>query len=364
MIELHGLWYPLSSSSQAAARLKLEEDHFHLQMEGQIDQQGALAGLQFSQRVGNIPRHITFADGSVFVCNTNDAIDQWLSTSIYAGNEYHWLHALESRWHWVAASIVIVVIFGFGFIWKGLPWISTEIAKSLPADIYQELGAGTLESFDELLLSKTELPEQRQADIVTRFEKLRSLVKAEEYLFELHFRKMSGVPNAFALPSGDIVITDALIELAEHDEEIESVLLHEIAHVVRRHGLQQIIHSSAISIIVSLILGDATAISNIAIALPAFLLESSYSRDHETEADEYALNQMLKAEIDPIHFANMMRKFMQYESMGDANTTPNQNSDATDEIFNYLSSHPTSSKRIEYAEEFARKFKDSRVLTD
>ena len=52
-------------------------------------------------------------------------------------------------------------------------------------------------------------------------------------------------PNAFALPSGIIMVTDELVRIAEHPEEFESVLAHEAGHMVHRHSLRMLLQGSA-----------------------------------------------------------------------------------------------------------------------
>ncbi len=356
MIGLAGQWYPEHSSAQTVAALELDQQTYRLQTDGQVFR-GEQSTLNFSQRIGNIPRHITFADGSVFICEDNDAIDRWLKQVKHHDGRYHLLHRLESQWRWVILSLIVVIVFSLGFIWKGIPWISTEIARSMPVEVYQKLGSGTLGGLDKWLLQDSKLPAEVQDRINQRFERILNSIGQDEYRFQLHFRSMKNLANAFALPSGDIVVTDALVDLAERDEEIDSVLIHEIAHVVQRHGLQQVIHSSALTVIVTLLLGDATAISNIAIALPTFLLKSSYSRQHEAEADDFALEKMVEMGIDPVHFVNMMRKFMALES----NTSGMaENASASDnEINSYLSSHPATQERIERALDYRSRFAGS-----
>ena len=351
MIELTGFWFPEHSSAQATAVLELDQQTYRLQVDVQV-LQGQQDCLSFSHRIGNIPRRITFADGSVFVCEDNDAIDRWLLQTKHSDGRHHLLHQLESQWRWVILSVIVVIMVSGGFIWKGIPWISTEIARSMPVGVYQKLGSGTLAGLDKWILGDSVQSDEVRARINQRFERILESIDQDEYRFQLHFRSMKNLANAFALPSGDIVVTDALLELAENDEEIDSVLMHEIAHVVLRHSLQQIIHSSALTVIIALLLGDATALSNIVIALPAFLLKSSYSRQHETEADDYALEKMVQAGIDPVHFANMMRKFMALETAGSAiakSTPPKEN-----KINNYLSSHPATEERIRHALEYGK----------
>ena len=45
-------------------------------------------------------------------------------------------------------------------------------------------------------------------------------------------------PNALAIAGGNIYLTTGLIDMVENDAELEAVLVHEIAHVERRHTLK------------------------------------------------------------------------------------------------------------------------------
>ena len=357
MIDLAGHWHPEHSAEQLDAVLRLDEHTYQLQAQGQ-DLTGPQARLGFSQRIGNIPRRITFPNGSVFVCGNNEAIDGWLKQVKHTDGRFHILHRLESQWRWVVLSVLVVMLVSGGFIWKVIPWMSEGIARSMPVEIYQKLGTGTLAGLDKVFLGESELPAEVRQRISQRFERILDNIDQDEYRFELHFRTMvnpktkKSLANAFALPSGDIVVTDALVNLADHDEEIDSVLMHEIAHVVQRHGLQQIIHSSALTVIITLLLGDASALPTIVIALPTFLLESSYSRQHETEADDFALEKMVEAGIDPKHFAEMMQKFLELEV--EAGYTSKNSSAEEDNINSYLSSHPATQIRIDRALNYSK----------
>jgi len=349
---MRGFWHPQQSSAQSEAALTLAESGFKLEVDTRVSLQGNNSELEFSQRIGNIPRRIDLPDGSVFVTTENDEVDRWISNSRHGARRSQWLHRLESQWRWIVLAILVVIGSMAGFVWKGLPWVSAEIARELPADVYQKIGTGTLESLDQWLFSETHLSSSEQLEIETRFKRLIQAMDYPDYQFKLHFRAMKKIPNAFALPSGDIVISDALIDLSAFDAELDSVLLHEIGHVVERHSLQQIIHSSTLSVLLTLLLGDATAVSSIAVALPVFILESRYSREHESAADEFALQQMSRTGLDPVHFANMMRKLMQSETIAEDATDTAQ---SVDDINDYLSTHPATEKRIQRALEYSRK---------
>ncbi|MDM8567986.1 M48 family metallopeptidase, partial [Thiotrichales bacterium HSG1] len=182
-------------------------------------------------------------------------------------------------------------------------------------------------------------------------------VQQEQFNYRLYFRQLKDMPNAFALPSGQIIITDQLVKMADSQQEIDSILLHEIGHVVHRHGLQQIIHGSIVTLIITMFAGDATAVEEMIVALPAFLLESHYSRGNESEADEFAFKQMVELGIDPIYFATMFEKMLASKDDLKQNDDDAKSKDESDKDYGkFLSTHPSSPSRIQRAREYSDKY--------
>ena len=103
--------------------------------------------------------------------------------------------------------------------------------------------------------------------------------------------------NAFALPGGDIVLTDDLARLmADMPDALVGVLAHELGHVRHRHGMRAVVQAGLVGVVAGLVIGDFSALLA---AAPAVLAEASYSRDFEREADEDARSLMLAAGINP-----------------------------------------------------------------
>ncbi len=107
-------------------------------------------------------------------------------------------------------------------------------------------------------------------------------------------------PNAMAVAGGNLYFTTGLINMTEEDSELEAVMVHEVAHVERRHGLrgykdyikkQKLLAAAgtAFSLIAKATDSDDAAIGAAALTLAtSFALEFSrkgYSRDLEQEAD-------------------------------------------------------------------------------
>jgi predicted Zn-dependent protease len=143
-------------------------------------------------------------------------------------------------------------------------------------------------------------------------------------------------PNALALPSGIVVVTDSLVELAHSDAELIAVLAHEIGHLRQRHTLRRMLQGSATALLIVAITGDVGSIMSLAAALPTVLLNSSYSRDFEREADDFALDYLQRRSISP-------------QALGDILLRMEKSSGGGSDIPDYLSSHPSTRERARKA---------------
>ena len=151
--------------------------------------------------------------------------------------------------------------------------------------------------------------------------------------------------NAFALPDGSIIFTDELIRLLKTNEEIFAVFAHELGHVVKHHSLRQLLQSTSVALISYLIIGESTDGMLEAInALPALLMNSSYSREFESEADDYAIRLMLELNIPTYYLGNALEHLSRYHS--------------SDGGIKYLSSHPPTEERILKTKNIQKKYKD------
>ena len=78
--------------------------------------------------------------------------------------------------------------------------------------------------------------------------------------------------------------------------------------MVHRHSLRQVIQSSAVTLALVMLAGDASAVDEWTLALPATVLQSQYSREFESEADVYAFERMAILGLDPVHFGNALHR--------------------------------------------------------
>lgn len=114
-----------------------------------------------------------------------------------------------------------------------------------------------------------------------------------QYTIKIRVLK-SPLLNAFALPNGSIYINIGLIARLDNEAQLATVLAHEAAHFIKRHGLRQ---RRVIKSRTALAMG--TAIAGIPFAdLAAISSIYGYSRDLEREADAVAYENMQAAGYD------------------------------------------------------------------
>ncbi len=113
------------------------------------------------------------------------------------------------------------------------------------------------------------------------------------------------VPNAFALPGGQAYYFSGLLQKTQNSDEFSAVLAHEIGHVVARHGMQKMISSAGTGLLVGFVLGDITGLS-VAGGLGSILINSSFSREAEREADAFAAQVSTRMNFNPAAMVNLL----------------------------------------------------------
>jgi Zn-dependent protease with chaperone function/TPR repeat protein len=257
-----------------------------------------------SLRIANTPRWLYLPGGGACVTADNDGVDRMTRDRRYEIVLHRW----ESRPAYAALAIGMVVAVLWLLIDRVLPVGVEAIAARIPVEAEAALGRETLASLEQLFLQPSKLTATRQERLRARFD---AVVRAggEATPYRLEFRSSPVVgPNAFALPSGIIVMTDELVKLARNDREIVAVLVHELGHVRHRHTMRRLLESSATALIIAGVTGDIASTTSLAAAAPTLLLQTKYSRDHEREADRYAVEMMRKAGIEPRHFAAILAR--------------------------------------------------------
>jgi Zn-dependent protease with chaperone function len=251
---------------------------------GAIHRDEPLAAVTLSERIGLTPRFVRFGDGAS--CEIADVapLETMLSA---AGLGEDRLSAWERSRGLVAVLTALLLVGAVGMYRVVLPWLARSAAEGVPVAGLQAVSTQALSMLDRGVFEPSQLPADRRALLTQQFRRL-NLPAPADVPMQLTFRSSPALgPNALALPSGLIVVTDELVELALNDIEILAVLAHEAGHVQARHGMRNIIQSSVMSILVTWYVGD---VSGLAAAAPTALLDAKYSRDLESEADLFAVD--------------------------------------------------------------------------
>jgi Zn-dependent protease with chaperone function len=130
-----------------------------------------------------------------------------------------------------------------------------------------------------------------QAALATLVGKLKSAGGIDNTLDPLVVS--SKIENAFALPGGRIFLLDGLLEKARSPDELAGILAHELGHVKHRDGLRKLIQTGGTSFLIGLLFGDVTG-AGAALVAARSLLDASYSRDAERDADAFATQTLRK----------------------------------------------------------------------
>ena len=124
--------------------------------------------------------------------------------------------------------------------------------------------------------------------------------------------------NAFAAPGGLIFVSRGLLGCADSEDTVAAILAHEIAHVVKQHGLQAIKKSRVTSALTSVAIASAQTAGSEELAklttvfedsitdITSTLVNSGYSRAFEKEADLMAVEILQRVGYDPNALVRML----------------------------------------------------------
>ncbi len=226
-----------------------------------------------------------------------------------------------------ALSVAVVLLFLplFSLVWF---WLHADRFSQWAADkisVEQEIRLGEL-AFRQMSARLKLLPEGTLADEAVERIGVR-VTAGSVYPYHFHVARDPAV-NAYALPGGRVVVNTGLLMAADDADEVAGVLAHEASHVERRHALRKLIHGLGLRAVMAVALGDYDG--GIWDDMADRLVELSYSRDLEREADLEGLSMLRDAGLPAEGMARFFEKMAQREEGG----------------IDLLSSHPASEERL------------------
>ncbi|MDR1813818.1 MAG: M48 family metallopeptidase [Tannerella sp.] len=214
-----------------------------------------------------------------------------------------------------------------------------------------EVLSASLSQYDEYIKTAPKSTDATKTAMVTRVGK-KIAAATENYLkqngleseianFQWEFNLIqSDELNAFCMPGGKIVVYEGLLPLVASDDELGTVLGHEVAHAVAKHSnermSQELLAQYGASVLDAALSHKSAAVrdvGNTVFGLGTQLgVMLPYSRQHELEADYMGLVFMTMAGYDP----NKAVSFWQKMSAASGNS----------ETSDFMSTHPNDAKRI------------------
>jgi len=200
------------------------------------------------------------------------------------------------------ASVIAAYMFG-------VPLLASRLVSLVPTAWEQRLGT-TVATQMEASLGGFALcdpdPDSLANRALTRFGKAAMADSGSPFVLSINVVR-SDIPNAFALPGGQVFFFSALLDQAQSPDEFAGVLAHEVGHVAHRHGMEQLISSAGTGALIGFILGDMTGIS-LAAGLGSTIIDASFSRDAERQADAFAAQVAQRMDFDPSGLADLLNR--------------------------------------------------------
>lgn len=270
---------------------------------------------------GRAPRQLVVGLGPHGSLEVDDA-PAWQAALQAAGARPGLAQRMQAHWQVFAVVLLLSVLGLVAFYRWGTPWAATQLTRFVPLSWEQTLSEEAMRELDDGFLRPSRLPAERQAALQARFEALdaqwRRAIAQEQpgtlsryggYAPPMKLALRSGMPaNAFALPGGQIVMTDALVRAAERakldDDALVGVLAHEMGHVVHRHGTRLVVEQGVLNIGLGLALGD---VSSLVASASTVLTHLAYRRNHEREADCFAVALMQQAGLQVAPMADLLQ---------------------------------------------------------
>ncbi len=201
----------------------------------------------------------------------------------------------------------------------------------------QELALGA-QSYNEVLKKTEVITGTQDANRVKRIGyNIARVVNKNEYKWEFNLVK-NDAKNAFCLPGGKVVVYTGILDVAKNDDQLATVMSHEIAHALARHGAERVTSgrlAQSAQLIGNIIVGSkAPQLSqafNLAYGLGAqYGVLMPYGRMQESEADEIGIYLMHQAGYDINEALNFWKNMSEGKKEGSE----------------FFSTHPNSSTRI------------------
>lgn len=160
--------------------------------------------------------------------------------------------------------------------------------------------------------------------------------------------------NAFVLPGNHVFVLTGLFRYARDEDELASVLGHEMAHNLARHAGERMSESLLLGLLsrLSLLLDPSGMLLALLLPAQALLVSLPHSREHEIEADRIGLVLSSEACYDPRAAKNVFSRMKDDNSIGGNNGNRGSAAASTTTPPEFISTHPGYDTRLSYFDEW------------
>ncbi len=253
---------------------------------------------------------------------------------------------MASRRSWKIRIFIGLAIVAFAFFKKCVnteenPYTGKEQTISMTTE--KEIAIG-LQSAPQMIDQYGGLYQdqnmQNYVDMVGAKLVNNSMAKDTPYQYEFHLLSDAETINAFALPGGQIFITQALFSKLSNEDQLAGILGHEIGHVLGRHSAERIAETEFWQTVSQGASVGADAGGLVAGIGQNVLLGNG--RGDELESDDLGVRFMMNAGYNPRELIEVMKILK-------AAAGPNR-------LPEFKSTHPDPENRIEKIEEAIEKY--------
>ncbi len=312
MKNFDAIFFDGKSSNKVDCQIQLQGDEIFIPL---FDLRLRLDEVEVSSKIKNISQTITLKNGSYFMIDSSQTIKN------------NFVLNLENKIHYVVFAFLALIAFIVFSLTIGSSMSAKILAYSMPDDTLDRVSHEFFKKIEKKYLEPTKLDKKTQRYILENFKQ----ISPKDLNLKLHFYSSPTFKaNAFALPSGDIILLDDLVKMDEDQllRGVNGVLAHEIGHVKNKHALQNIIRASISGTVIGYFVGD---FSYLLATLTTSLATLQYSQDFENEADDVAVELLAKHKISIKPLIKIFEAF-------DKNSTEN---------LPFFSTHPMFKERIE-----------------
>jgi predicted Zn-dependent protease len=207
----------------------------------------------------------------------------------------------------IAAVILIGGAMSYYFSTQKNPITGEEQRVKLTPDQEIQLGLQSAPEMAAQMGGEASPNDPREQAVKKIGQQLASRLPQNPYQFDFHLLRDPQTVNAFALPGGQVFITEALYDKLRSEAQLAGVLGHEIGHVVNRHAAEHMAHAQFYqSIVMATGVGSG---DNRAAAVAQYVTQLrslKYGRDDELESDQWGLKLMADVGYDPREMLGVM----------------------------------------------------------